>query len=342
MYTSVYLLNQNNHDKCTKYQSRWRTEEGIRLKQHIIHRIKTENKQALLPGNLPQNKLSLLENEYDLKGLSLVNEKVTARSSDILNGADLSYLYVTNTHFKNINFANTNISFANLYNVTFTNCLFSYATFYANLLEDVSFFGCDFMERNDIRNCRFTNVSFQHCFIETNLFHSCRFDERTSIKGLRSTSQLSLKTVVFNPKELAELYKSLKNSYLTGKVINKSRDCYYLERQAITRYIIDNKYEKLGNFFLELIAGYGTKPLRVLVWMVMLFLIFSGIFINKIGYPDGLLLSTGAYFTNGVESQQLRDLDIVYKSFFILESFFGIVFTTLFVTVMANLWLRER
>lgn len=331
MYTSVYLLTQNISDKRNKYQERWKTKNGIQLKQDIL---------TLLKNGITND--SLHKTPKDLKGLTIEDEEIFTKSPDILKGADLAFIYLFNTHFKNLNFTDASITYAKFYHVTFSDCIFSSTTFYACYLENVTFINCDFLERNDVRNCRFTNVCFKNCFIETNLFHSCRFDEQTHIDTLRSTSQHIKKQIHFDPKELAELYKGLKNSYMAGKVINQSRDCYYLERQAITRYILENPFEKVGNYFLEIIAGYGIKPLRVLLWMVLLFIVFSLIFIAKIGYPDGLLLSTGAYFTNGAGTPYLQDLGIFYQSLFILESLLGILFTTIFVTVMANLWLRER
>jgi hypothetical protein len=213
---------------------------------------------------------------------------------------------------------------------------------YASYLENVTFIGCDFIGRNEIRNCRFINVKFMNCFIEANMFHNCRFDERTGIDTLVETSRYTDRPKNFKPVDYAEIYRGIKESYRAGSVISKSREYYFLERHANTRYLIDGMFEKIGNYFLEYVVGYGIKPLRVLVSMILTFIVCTEIFIYKLGFTNGLLLSTGAYFTNGASSDLLRSIGTFYQIVFIIESFLGIVFTALFVTVMANLWLSEK
>lgn len=342
MYTSIYLLSQNNDDKSKKYQNRWKTKEGIPLKHHILKALRNDTEEHYLQKEFAEDKLLFLEHDRDLKGLYIEDEEILDRPRNALQEADLSYSYVVSTNFKNLDLSHINFSFASLYNVTFINCVFSYSTFFACYLENVTFLGCDFLERNNIRNCRFTNVRFKHCFVEKNLFHSCCFDEQTTLDPFIHSSRHVKKQVQFHRKELPELYKGIKEGYLAGNVIKKSRDYYFLERQSITRYMVDNTSEKIANYFLEIVAGYGIRPLRVLLWMGILFLLFSLIFTERLGYPDGLLLSTGSYFTNGVDSQVITHIGIGYQLLFILESFLGIVFTTLFITVMANLWFSEK
>ena len=342
MYTSIYLLAHSNTDNSKKYQDRWKTKEGIPLKHHILKTLRDGSFEQFLHRDFAEKKLPILEHDKDLKGLYIEDELITDHPHHALKGVDLSFTYIGGSEFKNLNLVQSNFSFASIHNVTFVNCTFSYSTFYASYLENVSFIGCDFIERNNIRNCRFTNVKYKHCFIENNMFHSCRFDERTGVDIFTPESQHEKKSKFFNPIELPELYKGLKDGYKAGSVTSKVRYYYFLEKQAITRYIIDNVFQKTGNYFLEIVAGYGVKPLRVLISMIFIFLFFTAVFIGELGYPSGLLLSTGAYFTNGVSSDLVRSVGVFYQILFIIESFLGIIFTTLFVTVMANLWLSEK
>jgi hypothetical protein len=342
MYTSIYLLSQSNADNSKKYQNRWKTKEGIPLKHHILKTLRDGSFGQFLPRDFARKKLPILEHDKDLKGLYIEDERIIDHPHHALKGIDLSYTYIGNTTFENLNLVLTNFSFSSLRNVIFINCVFSYSTFYASYLEHVSFIGCDFLERNNMKNCRFTDVKFKHCFIENNIFHSCRFDEQTNIDGFIQTSRHVNKTKVFKQIELPEIYKSLKDGYQVGNVTSKARQYYFLEKQAITRYLSDNILQKIGNYFLEMVAGYGVKPMRVLFSMIFTFLIFTAVFTEELGYPGGLLLSTGAYFTNGASSDLVRSIGLFYQILFIIESFLGIIFTALFVTVMANLWLSEK
>jgi hypothetical protein len=342
MYTSIFLLSHSNTDQSKKYQNRWKTKEGVPLKHHIFRTLRDGSFEQFLHRDFAKKKLPILEHDKDLKGLYIEDEVIIDHPHHALKGIDLSYTFIDDSQFKRLYLQLINFSFASLHNVTFVNCTFSYATFYACYLENVTFINCDFLERNNIRNCRFTNVKFKNCYIDNNMFHSCRFDERTDIEVCIHKSHHQKKPKYFKLIELPELSKGIKDGYKAGNVTGKAREYYFLEKQAITRYILDNPYQKAGNYFLEMIAGYGVKPLRVLLSMILVFLLFSEIFTAKLGYPAGLLLSTGGYFTNGASSDMLQKMDPFYLSLFIIESFLGIMFTALFVTVMANLWLSEK
>jgi hypothetical protein len=342
MYTSIYLLAQSNAEKSKAFQGRWNTKRGTIVKEAVLKHLRKGTIREFLRKEFAEKKLPILEHDKDLRGILLADEDLSNCPRDALKGFDLSYAYIMSTNFKDLDLDHTNFSFTSLYHVGFINCAFSHATIYASYLENVMVVGCDFLNRNNIRNCRLSNVQFKHCFIERDLFHSCRFDEQTVIDKLALTSRHTAKPIQFNPRELPELYKGIKEGYLYGSVIKKSNDYYFLERQAVNRYLVTNKFEKFVNYFIEIVAGYGIRPLRVFICMMVLFAIFSLIFLARLGYPEGLLLSTGAYFTNGVSSQSLASAGLLYQSLFILESFLGIVFTTLFVTVMANLWLSEK
>jgi hypothetical protein len=342
MYTSIYLLTQAVKETSKHYQNRWKTKDGIPLKHHILKTLRDGTFERFLHKDFAEKKLPILEHDKDLKGLYIEDETIRDHPHHALKGIDLSYSYIGNTTFKNLNLIQTNFSFTSFHSVTFTNCIFSFSTFYASYLENVTFIECDFLERNNIRNCRFTNVTYKDCFIESNMFHSCRFDERTQVAGLAPISIESRKKKNFNPVELAEIYKGMKDGYKAGNVINKCRKYFFLERQAVRKYILDNRLEKMGNYLLEIVAGYGIKPVRVLLSMLFVFLLFSIIFTIDLGYPNGLVLSTGAYFTNGAKSDLLPSIGSFYLLLFIIESFLGIIFTTLFITVTANVWFSEN
>ena len=342
MYTSIYLLPQNSDEKSKQYQDRWKSKDGVLAKNHILQFLRNGSDEYFLQKDFRDKKLKILEDEKDLRGLYIDAEEITDLHPNALSGANLSYGYISNTKFEGVTFPKMIFNFVTFHNVTFINCTFLGSTFYACRLDNITFINCDFLDRQDFRNCRFNHTLLKKCFVEMSIFHSCRFDERTKINHPIAESHSPKKPVIFNRTELAEIYKGLKEAYLSGNVIDKQRSYYFLERQAITRYNLDDPVEKLGNYFLEIVAGYGIRPLRVFMQMVILYIFFTVLFVTRIGYPDGLILSTGAFFTNGANSHYLQVMGGLYQFAYIVESFLGIVFLTLFITVMANLWFSEK
>jgi hypothetical protein len=63
---------------------------------------------------------------------------------------------------------------------------------------------------------------------------------------------------------------------------------------------------------------------------------------SKIGVSEGLLLSAGAFFTFGANTHYLQTLGSCLKLIYIVESFIGISLMAVFITVLANLWFREK
>lgn len=342
MYTSIYSLPQNGTEDSAKYQNRWKTKDGILIKHHILKLLRNGATEHFLQKDFIDGKLQILENGTDLRGLYFEDENITIQHPKTLTNVNLSYSFIAHSKFNETSLPGMLFRFATLRNVTFINCSFSSTIFYACRLEDVVFINCDFVDRVDVRNCRFYDVRFIHCFFSSNIFYNCKFDEGTVIDDIVQTSRYTKKQITFNKKEYAELYKGIKNAYLDGNVVGKERDYYFLEKQSITRHNITSLFPKIGNYFIEFIAGYGIRPLRVFLSMVFIFLLFTALFIGKLGYPEGLLLSIGAFFTNGAASQDLSTIGSFYLVFYLLESFIGIVFSALFITVLANLWFSEK
>jgi len=270
------------------------------------------------------------------------DETIKNLHSNTFKGINLSYGYMVQTKFENIVFSGMIFNFTTFYKVNFTNCTFLFTTFYGSNLENVSFVNCDFLDKAQFRNCLLKNVRFNSCFFENNVFNDCQFDEATRIDSPLRSSRFSKKQINLDMRELSGIYKGIKEGYLSGEILDKKRDYYFLERQVITRYNLDKISSKIGNYFLEYVSGYGIRPFRVLYAMILSFIFFTALFVGKIGYPDGLLLSTGAYFTNGANSNLLSTMGPFYQSIYLLESFLGILLIALFITVMANLWFNER
>jgi hypothetical protein len=145
-----------------------------------------------------------------------------------------------------------------------------------------------------------------------------------------------------NKSNLAEIFKGIKEGYIAGDVIKKAREYFFKEKQSITKHNSKKLREKISGYFLELISGYGIKPFRVFLSMLTIFVIFSIVFIARIGFSEGLLLSAGAFFTFGANTNYLQTLGTLFKIVYIAEPFFGISLMALFITVLANYWFREK
>jgi uncharacterized protein YjbI with pentapeptide repeats len=342
MYTSIYSLPQNETEDSSKYQNRWKTKEGILTKQHILKLLREETTEHFLQKDFTEGTLNILENATDLKGLRLEDEHIKEYHPKTFTNVNFSYSFITHSEFEKIFFPKNLFHFATLNNVTFINCTFSSSCFYACRLENAAFINCDFVDRVDMRNCSFYNVRLVHCFFETNIFYNCKFNQGTIIDEPATTAHHIKKQTIFDKKEYAQLYKSIKNAYHEGSAIGNQRKYYFLEKQSITRYNTSSLPSKINNYFIEFITGYGIRPLRVFLSMVFIFIFFTAIFIEKLGYPEGVLLSIGAFFTNGAASQHLTAIGSLYLFLYLIESFVGIVFIALFITVIANLWFQEK
>jgi uncharacterized protein YjbI with pentapeptide repeats len=343
MFTPIHLLPQYNTKELDKYRDRWKDSDGRRLQDKILGLIRHGAGEDFLQWDFEQGNLGFLENMWDLKGIDIFKEKIVFPAADNFEGIDFSYGSFYHSSFKNATFLNTFLKFTKLYNCEFVNCNFLFTSFYGATLEKTKFINCDFIEHNSMTNCDLRGVELGNCFIPTNLFFDCKFDEQTVInnlldKPLRKPGD-SLK---LSKNSLAEIFKGIKEGYIAGTVIKQARIYFFKERKAITRYNTKGLREKIWGYFLELIAGYGIKPVRVLLTMLTVFLISSIVFSAEIEFSEGILLSAGAFFTFGANTQYLQTLSLFLRIIYIAEAFFGVSLMALFITVLANLWFREK
>lgn len=342
MFTPVHLLPQYNTEELDKYRDRWEDSEGQRLQDRIIAMVESGAGEDFLQQDFEQGDLGFLENMWDLKGIRVLSREIDFPMEDNFEGIDFSYGSFSHSKFRNATFLNTSFRFTRLYNCEFVDCNFLFTSFYGATLEKTTFINCDFIEHDSMTNCDLRGVKFEACFIPTNLFFNCKFDEQTNIVDLLDEPWRGRGTLKLNKGDLAEIFKGIKDGYLAGDVPKQARLYSFKEKQSVTRYNTKRHPEKTWGYFLELIAGYGIKPHRVLFTMLLVFIIFSLVFCAKIGFSEGILLSAGAFFTFGANTHHLQTLSAFLKIIYIAEAFFGISLMALFITVLANLWFRER
>ena len=341
MFTSLHLLPQFNGNESVKYQYRWKDYNGRQIFEKIIKMIENGAGEDFLEYDFDKGNLGFLENKGDLKGVDIFKKDINFPEGDNFEGIDFSYAQFYHSKFHNANFIESSFEFARLYNCVFENCLFAFSTFYGCKIEKVKFINCDFVENNAMTNCVFNETKYKNCFYSNVLFSDCKFDSNTSLDAPKDKPSSSFNTEL-NKTQLAEIYKSIKEAYFSGGVFTKSKQYLFKQKQSITRHNEKGKFRKIGNFLLELITGYGIRPMRVLVSMLLFFALFSYAFIGKLGFAKGILLSAGAFFTFGANANYLQYLSNFYKILYIFEAFTGISMIALFIVVLSNLWFTEK
>lgn len=341
MYTPIHLLPQFDRIELEKYQNRWEDSNGKQILEKIIKMIENGAGEDFLEYDFEQGKLGFLEDMWDLKGIDIFGEDIKFPEGNNFKSIDFSYAQFYHSKFRNAIFFNSSFKFARLYNCEFINCLFTSNSFYGCTFEKVRFIDCDFVENNSVINCGFMETEYKNCFYNTVLFFDCKFDINTFLNTPKDKPSSSF-NAEFDKTNLAEIYKSIKEAYVSGGVFEKSRQYFFKQKQSITRHNIKGKLSKIVNLLFEFITGYGIRPIRVLLSMLLFFILFSSVFIYKLGFAKGILLSAGAFFTFGANANYLQFLNDWFTVIYIIEAFTGILMIALFVVVFANLWFPEK
>ncbi len=342
MFTPIHLVPQYDRDAAERYQGRWETHDGQALRDKVLGMIRQGAGEDFLQWEFEHGGLGFLESMADLKGLKIFNEDITFPDGDSFEGIDFSYSEFYHSKFRNAAFISA-FRFSRIYNCEFINCVFAFNGFYGTTLEKVKFINCDFFEQNSFTNCQLLDVQFQGCFIPENIFFDCRFDESTAVNELAPKPiRMTASGLVLEKSHRAGIYKGIKEAYTAGGAVAKAREYFFKQMKAVTRYNTQGFWRKAWSYFFEYVAGYGVKPHRVLFTMCVVYLLSLLVFLQRYGLSDALLLTAGAFFTFGASSDLVREGPAFWQVFYVATSFLGISLTALFVTVLANVWLRER
>lgn len=341
MFTPIHLLPRFDPEKLDSYQKRWETDQGPALRDKILEKIREGAGEDFLQWDFENGKLGFLESQWDLKGINIFKEEPNfpTDGSGWFEATDFSYSQFYHSKFRDAVFS-ADFSFARIYNCEFVDCTFSFSGFYGATLEKVKFINCDFVERNGFTNCDFREVEVKNCFMPENIFIDCRFDASTRVDD--PIDKPRLMKLTFDKKGLAEIFQGIKDAYTAGGVVKQARTYFFRQMQAITRYNAAGLRDSLSGYLFEYVAGYGVRPLRVLITLFVLLVLGVAIFSPQVGFHNALILTAGGFFTFGGYIDLLRSLCIWYQLWYIFTAFLGMILTGLYVTVWANVWLRER
>jgi len=341
MFTPIHLLPRFEPEKSGLYQHRWEKDQGPALREKVLEMIREGAGEDFLQSDFENHKLGFLESQWDLKGINIFGEDVTfPMGQDSFEAIDFSYAQFYHSKFRRAVF-NTNFSFARIYNCEFIDCVYSLSSFYGATLEKVKFINCEFIEHNALTNCALKEVTFKNCFVPENIFIDCCFDANTRVSDPINKPHGRMK-IEFEKKKEAEIFQGIKEAYAAGGITKRARTYFFRQNQSTTRYNSADWRETFFGYFLEYLTGYGVRPLRVLMALFVLLAFSVVIFSRQVGFENALILAAGGFFTFGGRIDLLNNLSIWYKLWYVCTGFLGLILTALYVTVWANVWLRER
>jgi uncharacterized protein YjbI with pentapeptide repeats len=319
MFMPIYMLPYRDIDEWKKYENRWNENEEIYNK--VVELIKSGAGEDFLQSDYENGRLPILEDMWDLKGINFHGLDINFPDGDNFEAINFKFAEFWNCNFTNATFPSTHFTFARFYNVTFKKCIFALGAFHGTKLENVTFEDCDFIEHSGFTNCEFANTKFIKTFFNDNIFHDCKFDNKITIDINLSCTRWGSPKAQMNMTNLSGLYTGIKESFENGKEYDLSREYYYQQLVAFRQYNITSKLRKVLSWLLDIISGYGVKPQRSLLCSLAVLSIFTIIFFFNLGFNDGLLLSTGSFFTFGAKTDRLNDLPAFFKILYVLESF---------------------
>ena len=347
-FQRIDLLPRYDLSERNRVRSRWESEEGRSLQERIVDKIRKGAGEDFLQWDFESGRLGFIEDQWDLAGIHLFNENITFPTGDNFENIDFSYSQFWHSTFIDATFPQTHFSFARLYNIEFRSCLFAFAHFYGCTFENCRFINCDFAEVNGFSNCELLNT--QDCFFNKDKFVDCKFDERVEfefkrrpqIKGLLAQTNSAFKCR-FEKEGITGIYRGITDGYSVGQVYAMAREYTFRQQRTYTRFNRKGLGGKIKAYTWELTAGYGLRPARVLICLVSLFAAASGWFAYRLeNIQDGLILSAGAFLTFGARTELLQTLPWIDRILYIFCAFCGVALTALFVTVLANVLLRDN
>jgi hypothetical protein len=346
MFTQFYNHPLFNEEECKKFRERWKEDDSGRdsYEYNLVRKLIAEEGAGkhFLNYDYHNGNLPCTEYEGDLRGFHWWKiERDFKDTGDTFRGIDFTYSKFWHSEVENAVFASGNLDFTKHYKMTFKNCIFAFSNFLGATFENCKFINCDFAEPCNFESAKFVNTEFDSCFFgEVTPFSHCSFDELTLIKNTQMKSNV-FKNVEMKKDALSGLYKSLSEGYENGGAFEKSEDFFWKAKKSYTRY----NTKGLSRIFLiinELLTGYGTKPLRPFIVMILCYLSAVAVFTKYIALKDSIVFSAGAFFTFGAESHHIQNFGILGRAFYVFLSFVGISMTALFITTLANNLFKSR
>ncbi len=268
---------------------------------------------------------------WKLEGLKLSNKGNIANLQNAnFSRANLENINLTSANLEKAYFGGANLKNANLRESVLTGAylrgaILENATLHKSCLQSADMRGTNLQNaklwssnlqgakliRANLKNAGFNEKTILH---DVNLYQ-CQIDNSTLKFADNQLDKKVIQEKNNDYKKAKEVYRNLKNYFIQEGMYNISGEYYYREKlmEAKCNWK-DKKYFKwISNMFLNLVAGYGERPLRVLIWWVGIILGYSFIY----------------YFYNGIYIRMANNINS-YNPKFLEALYFSIVtFTTL-------------
>jgi hypothetical protein len=287
MYRSLRLYELEIEQDRDAARDRWLA-PGITDDSTILQAIVTGAGYGFLAALRSSGIVTVPLSDRDLCGLPILQAPAgrTAISTptDTLDDVDLTYANVQNVTF-DAAFLASNIAHGTIANVTFHNCTFFTVRIAYCEVFGVVFDHCDFV-RSHFLNCDMVNSQFRDCYWNESTFEDCRCDATVTVDNpstlMRRRETPGLTAVPqtepgLSGLELAGFYMRLSESFRTGSSFSQARRFEFLANQT-TRRSRARRYDATVDLLVEATTGYGLRPLRVAVLMILLVLVGGSYF----------------------------------------------------------------
>jgi len=339
MFYPIHLL--PDYQQPERIMKRWQLDVGKRYHSELVTAVKQgQIREYSDEEYIERDYYKEFESQNDYRCIELKQLKVTFSAGDNFKGLDFSYGSFLSCEFKNATFFGNQFNFTNFKNCKFENCTFVLNRAKGATFHNVSFAKCDFDDKNSLINCDLSNVAIENCYFYRNIFTDCRFMPDTRITQVSETPNNGGSSTLTNS-ELWAIYRGFKEAYASGQATSRYKEYYIKERQALTKHNTESRVEKFWNYVLELMTGYGVRPFRTFCSLVFVYLAYSLVYLIRFCAPKAFFISAGAFFTFGGDADSIKDLSGLWKMMYISESFFGISLIALFITVLANVQLKD-
>src|SRR5438309_8834393 len=117
MFTPIHKLPIFDSDKSASYQDRWQKEHDHATEKKILEMIRKGAGEDFLQWEFENNKLPLIETQWDLRGIKIFQEQIDfpADGTGWFEAIDFSYAEFYHSRFRRAVFSAT-FNFVRLYN----------------------------------------------------------------------------------------------------------------------------------------------------------------------------------------------------------------------------------
>lgn len=331
MHLPIQLLSLR-HEDADALKARWSGDEGSGV-------FEQENK--------------------DLRGIVLHDLDVTFPDGGGLSGFDFSHAALVNCTLENGEIR-SRFALASFRGCRFVKCAFRGSEFTASRFSDCRFEDCVFVSDTRFAGCEFGKTQFKRLATDGVLFEDCSMDSNCAVddpkvrKGPKAQKKAPEATppetapaeaqtaeteaagagVALEPDLLSGFYTEVSRAFGAGGVNSRKRDYFLKANDAKTTYQSAG-LTKIGRHLLGDFAGYGVRPLRISLALLLVVIVFAVTFWRLTAdLYGGFVLSFAGIFT----MVSIAGVPWPYDWLFIVEGLLGMALFGLFIVSVANVW----